>query len=150
MECEMGTACGTYGRQMRYVQAFVREIWGKEPLERPRHRWEDNIKMEEVGWRGMDWIDLAQDWDRWRAFVNAAASLRNAWNSANFLTGWGTSKFSRRIMIYGVSSRSSLIKLSFQSRKFIFFLPNYFLKLYLENAVSLLVCNSARCLMLGS
>ena len=38
----------------------------KRPLGRPRHRWEDNIKMDlqEVGWRGMDWIDLAQDRDR--------------------------------------------------------------------------------------
>jgi hypothetical protein len=38
---------------------------GKRPLVRPKHRWDDNIKMDfqEVGW-GMDWIDLAQDWDR--------------------------------------------------------------------------------------
>ena len=48
---------------------------GRRPLGRPRHRWEYNIKVEEVGCRGMDWIDLAQDWDRWRALVNAAASL---------------------------------------------------------------------------
>jgi hypothetical protein len=45
---------------------------GRRPLEKPRHRWEDNIKMElqDVGW-GMDWIVLAQDRDRWRAVVNA-------------------------------------------------------------------------------
>jgi hypothetical protein len=44
---------------------------GKRPLKRPRHRWEDNIKMElqEVGWGGMDWIELAQDRDRWRTLV---------------------------------------------------------------------------------
>jgi hypothetical protein len=38
---------------------------GKRPLGRPRHRWEDNIKMDlrEIGWGGMDWIDLAQDRD---------------------------------------------------------------------------------------
>jgi hypothetical protein len=37
---------------------------------RPRRRWEDNIKMDlqEVGWEGVDWIDMAQDSDRWRAF----------------------------------------------------------------------------------
>ena len=42
------------------------------------HRWEDNIKMNltEVGWEGMVWIDLAQDSDRWRAFVNAVMNLR--------------------------------------------------------------------------
>ena len=46
---------------------------GKRPLVRPRRRWEDNIKMdlEEVGCEGMDWIDVAQDRDRWRALVNA-------------------------------------------------------------------------------
>jgi hypothetical protein len=40
----------------------------KRPLGRPRHRWEDNIKMDlrEIGWGGMDWIDLAQDRDQWK------------------------------------------------------------------------------------
>jgi hypothetical protein len=44
----------------------------KRPLRRPRHRLEDNIKMDlgEVDWNGMDWIDLAQDRDQWRALVN--------------------------------------------------------------------------------
>jgi hypothetical protein len=48
------------------------------PLRRPRRRWEDNIKMDlqEVGCGGMDWIDLAQDKDRWRAIVNAVMNLR--------------------------------------------------------------------------
>ena len=51
---------------------------GKRPLGRPRHRWEDNIKtdLQEVGRRGIDWIDLAQDRDRWRALVNAVMSFR--------------------------------------------------------------------------
>jgi hypothetical protein len=51
---------------------------GKRPLERPRLRWEDNIKMDlqEVGCGGMDWIALAQDRDRWRAVVNAVMNLR--------------------------------------------------------------------------
>jgi len=46
---------------------------GKRPLGRPRHRWEDNIKMDlqEVGCECMNWIDLAQDMDRWRTLVNA-------------------------------------------------------------------------------
>jgi len=50
----------------------------KRPLGRPRHRWEDNIRMDlqEVVCRGMDWIDLAQDRDRWRALVNAVMTLR--------------------------------------------------------------------------
>jgi len=51
---------------------------GKKPLGRHRRRWEDNIKMDlqEVGCWGMDWIDLAQDRDRWRALVNAVMNLR--------------------------------------------------------------------------
>jgi hypothetical protein len=51
---------------------------GRRPLGRPRRRWEDNIKMDlqEVGWVSMDWIDLVQDRDRWRAVVNAVMNLR--------------------------------------------------------------------------
>ena len=51
---------------------------GKRPLGKVRRRWEDNIKMDfqEVGCGGMDWIELAQDRDRWRALVNAIMNLR--------------------------------------------------------------------------
>jgi len=51
---------------------------GKRPLGTPRHRWEDNIKMglQEVGSGDMDWIELAQDRERWRALVNAVMNLR--------------------------------------------------------------------------
>ena len=51
---------------------------GGRPLWRPRHRWEDNIKMDlqEVGCRGMDWIELAEDRDRWWALVNVVMNLR--------------------------------------------------------------------------
>ena len=50
---------------------------GKRPLGRPRRRWEGNIKMDlrEVGGGG-DWMELAQDRDRWRALVNTAMNLR--------------------------------------------------------------------------
>jgi hypothetical protein len=51
---------------------------GKRPVGRPRHRWEDKIKMDlqEVGCGGMDWIELAQDRDRWRALVNVVMNLQ--------------------------------------------------------------------------
>jgi hypothetical protein len=51
---------------------------GRRPLGRPRHRWEDNIKMDhqEVGWGNIDWIDMVQDRDRWWALVNAVMNLR--------------------------------------------------------------------------
>jgi hypothetical protein len=51
---------------------------GKRPLGRPRRRWEDWIKMDlrEIGWGGVEWIQLAQDRDRWRAVVNAVMNLR--------------------------------------------------------------------------
>ena len=51
---------------------------GKETTWRHRHRWEDSSKMkhQEVGCGGVDWIELAQDRDRWRAVVNAVMNLR--------------------------------------------------------------------------
>jgi hypothetical protein len=51
---------------------------GRRPPGRPRHRWENNIEMDlqKVGWVGMNWIELAQDRDRWRALVNAVMNLR--------------------------------------------------------------------------
>jgi hypothetical protein len=51
---------------------------GKRPLGRPRNRWEDDIRIDlrEIGWGGMDWINLAQDKDQWRALVNTVMNLR--------------------------------------------------------------------------
>ena len=56
----------------------MREPEDKRPFWRPRLRWEDNIKMDrkKVGCGGMDWIELAQDRDRWRALVNAVMNIR--------------------------------------------------------------------------
>jgi hypothetical protein len=73
-------------RRMRWAGHAAR-MWEKrnayrilvgKPEGRPRRRWADNIKMylKEVGWDGMDWIDLAQDRDRWRPYVNAVMNLR--------------------------------------------------------------------------
>jgi hypothetical protein len=72
----MGGACGTMGEGRGAYRIFVGRPEGRRPLGRPRYRWEDNIKMhlQEVGW-GMNWIDLAQDRDRWRAVMNAVMNL---------------------------------------------------------------------------
>jgi hypothetical protein len=65
------------GKREVHTRVSVGRPEGRLPLGRPRCRWEDNIKMDlqEVGW-GMDWIEMAQDRDRWRALVNAVMNLR--------------------------------------------------------------------------
>jgi len=70
------------------IRILVGKPEGKRPLGRPRRIWEDNIKMdlEEVGCGDMDWIELAQDRDKWRALVNAVMNLRVPQNAGNFLT----------------------------------------------------------------
>jgi hypothetical protein len=66
------------GERRGAYRALVGKPEGRRPLGSPRRRWEDNIKIDlrEVGWGGMDWISLAKDRDRWRAFVNAVMNLR--------------------------------------------------------------------------
>jgi len=75
----MGAAFSTYGGGKRHVQGFVWEPEGKRPLGRHRHRWEYNNKMnlQEVGCGVMDWIELAQDRERWRSLVTAVMNLRD-------------------------------------------------------------------------
>jgi hypothetical protein len=59
-------------------KVLVEKPEGKRPLERPRRRWEDNIKadLQEMECVGMNWIGLAQDRDKWRALVNVVTNLR--------------------------------------------------------------------------
>jgi hypothetical protein len=66
------------GERRNAYRILVGKPEGKRPLGRPKRRCADNIKMElrEVGWDGRNWIDLAQDRDRWRAYVNAVMNLR--------------------------------------------------------------------------
>jgi len=74
----MGGACSTYGEEEKCIQELVGKPEGKRPLGGPRHRWEDNIKMDlqEIVCGDKGWIALAQDRDRWRALVNAVMNLR--------------------------------------------------------------------------
>ena len=73
----MGRACSTYGEIRGECRVLVGKLGGRKPLGRLRRRWADNIKMHlrEVG-GGTDWIDLAEDRDRWRAVVNAVLNFR--------------------------------------------------------------------------
>jgi hypothetical protein len=75
---EIGVACSTYGEGSDVYRVLVEKSEGKRPLERPRRRWEDNVRMDvqEVGFGCEDWIGLAQDRDRWRALVSAVRNLR--------------------------------------------------------------------------
>jgi hypothetical protein len=74
----MGGAYSMYGGEERRIEGLVGKPEGNIPLGRVRRRWEDNIKMDlpEVGCGGMDWIELPQDRDSWRALVTAVMNLR--------------------------------------------------------------------------
>jgi len=82
----MGEGRGVY-------RVLVGKPEGKRPLGRPRRRWEDNIKMDlqEVGGGYEDWMELAQDRDRWRALVSTVMNLRVSKIAGNFLTSCRTS-----------------------------------------------------------
>ena len=65
------------GERRGVYRVLVERSEGMRPLGRPRRRWEDNIKrdLQEVGCGSMDWIELAQDKDNWRALVSAVMNL---------------------------------------------------------------------------
>jgi len=72
----MGGACGAYGEGVHRI--LVGKPEGKRSLGRPRRRWEDNIEtdLQEVGGGCGDWMELAQDRDRWQALVRTVMNLR--------------------------------------------------------------------------
>ena len=74
---EMGRVCGTYRGEERLYTILEEKPEGKRPLEITRTRWENNIKMDlqEVGCGGLDWIELAQDRERWQTLVNVVMNL---------------------------------------------------------------------------
>jgi hypothetical protein len=75
----MGRACSTIGEKRNAYRALVGKTEGKRPLGRPRRKWVDNIKMyfTELGWDGVDWIDVAQDRYQWRrVLLNTVMNLR--------------------------------------------------------------------------
>jgi hypothetical protein len=83
----MGRACSTNAYRI-----LGGKPEGKRPLEEPRRRWVNNIKMNlrEIGWDGMDWIDLTQDRDQWRALMNGnepSGSIK-CWEILEWLRNW--------------------------------------------------------------
>jgi hypothetical protein len=66
------------GEKMNPYRILVGTPEGNGPLWRPRRRWVDNIKMDlkEIGWDGIDCVDVAQDRDQWRALVNTVMNPR--------------------------------------------------------------------------
>ena len=66
------------GERRGVHRVLVGKLDGKRPVGRPRHRWEDNIKMDlqEVGGGCGDWMEMAQDRDRWQALVSTVRNLR--------------------------------------------------------------------------
>jgi hypothetical protein len=78
---------------------------GKRPLGRLRRRWDDNIRMDlrEIRWVGVDWIDMAQDKDQWRALVKTVLNLRVLYNVEKVLSSYVTGGFSKRTQLHGVN-----------------------------------------------
>jgi hypothetical protein len=74
----MGGPCSTNGEKRNVYRILVGKSEGKRPLGRPRRRCLDTIMMDlkEIGWNGMDWIDVTEDRDQWRALVNTVLKLR--------------------------------------------------------------------------
>jgi hypothetical protein len=99
----MGGACNTNGEKRNAYRILVGKPEGKRPPGRPRRRWMDNIKiyeyLREIGWDGVDWIDLPQDGDQWRALVNTVMNFRAQLNAGKFLSGCTIGSFSRRAQL---------------------------------------------------
>jgi hypothetical protein len=66
------------GEEKNVYRVLMGKPEGKRPLVKPRHRWEDGIRMDlrEIGWGSVDWIQLAQDRDQWWALVNMVMNFR--------------------------------------------------------------------------
>jgi hypothetical protein len=80
---------------------LVGKYEGKRNFGRPRHRWEDNIKIyfRKIGWNVVGCIHLAHDKYRWRPLVKAVMNLRVPYKTENFLTSYATIRFSRRTLL---------------------------------------------------
>jgi hypothetical protein len=101
----MGRACSTNGEKRNTYRLMLRNPEGKRSVLRPRRRWMINIKMDlgKTEWGRMDWLDMAQDKDQWRALVNTVMNLRVPLNTGKLLNSCTTVGLSRRTLLRGVS-----------------------------------------------
>jgi hypothetical protein len=93
------------GEKRSMYRLLVAKLEGKRPLERPRRRRVDSIKMDlrEIGWGDVDWIGVVQDRDKWRNFVKTAMNLRVSLNAVKLSSG---------LITGGLSSGAQLHRLS--------------------------------------
>jgi hypothetical protein len=87
----MGGACSTNGEKRNAYRILVGEPEGMRPLGSPRRRWVDNIKMDlrEIGWDGVDWIDMPQDRDQWKGEDgNEPSGSITYWEVLEWLLNW--------------------------------------------------------------
>jgi hypothetical protein len=75
---ELAGLVARMGKMRNAYKMLVRKPEERRPFERPRRRWENNIRIDlsVIGWGGVDWMHLAQDRDQWRVLVNAVMKLR--------------------------------------------------------------------------
>jgi hypothetical protein len=92
----VGRTCNTNGEKRNAYRILVGEPEGRRPLGRPRRK----RVIREIGWDGVDWIDLAQDSDQWRALVNTVMNLRIPKNAGKFLSRCIIGCFSRRAQLH--------------------------------------------------
>jgi hypothetical protein len=100
---EMGGACSKYGGEERCIRFWWGNLTERDHLEEPGVDGRITLGWIFRKWYvGMDWVDLAQDMDRWRTLVNVVTNLWVPQNAGNFLTSREPVSFSRRTLLHGV------------------------------------------------
>jgi hypothetical protein len=98
----MGGTYSTNKEQKKACRVLFRKLERKRPLGRPRHKWVDTIKLDlvEIGF-GVDWIDLAQNKDKWAAVVNAVMNLRVPYSAVKASSGPHTQHYCTSLQCCG-------------------------------------------------
>jgi len=93
------------GKIRNAYNILVGKHLGKITLGKPRHRWEDNLRMDlrDGGWESVEWIHLTQDRDKWWTFRSTVMNIRLPLKAVNFLSSWMTSSFSGSTVLNEIS-----------------------------------------------